>query len=144
MKILKVEIDGKELILNVKNIKYTVGNIVTVIDISFDIDSVEMLSMLRIIIYNENIDIFLSKISSNEFIDLNTLGDVIESMQDFYLVQGLVSKENKDKVYSFLDIGAESNLLDWSDTLSKTNEDLSNYNEDFFKSEIDYMEIENE
>lgn len=143
MKLLKLEIDGKELVLNVTNTTYTVGNIVTIIDIYFDTSKkIDVPSLLRVVVYNENLDIFCQKLSSKEFVDLNSLGDLIESMKDFYLVSGLVSKENKEKVYSNLDTGAETHLLDWSDSLSKTSDDT--YETEFFKSELSFVELENE
>lgn len=143
MKLLKLEIDGKELVLNVTNTTYTVGNIVTIIDIYFDTSKkIDVPSLLRVVVYNENLDIFCQKLCSKEFVDLNSLGDLIESMKDFYLVSGLVSKENKERVYSNLDTGAETHLLDWSDSLSKTSDDT--YETEFFKSELSFVELENE
>lgn len=143
MKLLKLEIDGKELVLNVTNTSYTVGNIVTIVDIYFDTaQKLDIPSLLRVVVYNENIDTFCNKLCSESFVDLNSLGDLIESMKDFYLVNGLVSKENKKKVYSHLDTGAETHLLDWSDSLSKMNDDP--YETEFFKSDLSFVELENE
>lgn len=120
MKVLRFSYDSDDYVLNIDNIVYTLGNIVAVVDIYFkELIGKESPAKVQLIVSLDNLDEFMEQISSKAYIQLDLVGNYIESMKCFYKVEGYVDKESKEIVEGYLRNEPEESLLDWSDTINK-------------------------
>ena len=123
MKVLRFSYEPKDYVLNINDIVYTLGNIVAVVDIYFkelsDKSDKDIPAKIQLIVNLDNLDMFMEEISSKTYIQLDSLGNYIESMKCFYKIEGYVEKAKREKVEGYLQHGPEESLLDWSDTINK-------------------------
>lgn len=126
MKVLRFVYNAKEHILNISDISYTLGNIMAVIDIYFKESRLEEPAKVQLVVSLENLDEFMEIISNKTYIELNNVGNFIESMKCYHRVSGYVLEEDKEKVEKYLNTEPEETLLEYSDTIH-TQEELSEY-----------------
>ena len=143
--VLRFKYKNKDTILIVEDCLYTLGNIMTIIDIYFKETKLESLpSKLRLIVNNDNLDELVSLLNNSCYVELDKLGSYIESMKFYYKVTGYIEESERDKITSLLDIEPEEELLNWSDTIANESEDeLENYMEDDSWKDIENLGVVN-